>query len=215
MNFIDVLEKTQLKKNLPKINVGDKVKVSQKIREGGKQRSQAFEGIVISKRGKGINLTITVRKIAVGGIGVERGFPLHSKTIEKIKILKKGKVRKAQLYYLRGRAVKRTRLKEKAVSPEEVLEWEEPSVEKISEKEKFQEGDREEKLDEKITEIDKEEAEDVKEGDISTEELARQEEKQEKKKEERTYDENEIPKEETEKGLEKAESEDSRRQEES
>ncbi len=116
---------------------------------------------------------------------------------------------------MRGRAVKRTRLKEKAVSPEEVLEWEEPSVEKISEKEKFQEGDREEKLDEKITEIDKEEAEDVKEGDISTEELARQEEKQEKKKEERTYDENEIPKEETEKGLEKAESEDSRRQEES
>ncbi len=90
-----------LKKNLPDIRPGDKVCVYQKIKEGDKERIQAFEGIVVArKHGKEIGATITVRK-EISGIGVERIFPLHSPTIEKIEILKRGKSMRAKLYYLR------------------------------------------------------------------------------------------------------------------
>ncbi len=86
--------------------MGDKIKVYTKIKEGAKERTQLFEGIVIRKRGSGISKTFTVRKISYG-IGVERIFPLHSPNIEKVKIVKSGKVRRAKLYYLRGRKGKK------------------------------------------------------------------------------------------------------------
>jgi len=88
-------------------NVGDTVVVSQKIIEGGKTRIQNFEGLVIAIRGSGENKTFTVRKIAVGGIGVERIWPLNSPWITKIKVKKKGKVRRAKLYYLRKKTTKK------------------------------------------------------------------------------------------------------------
>jgi len=88
-------------------SVGDTVVVSQKIVEGGKTRTQNFEGIVIAIRGSGENKTFTVRKIAVGGIGVERIWPLHSPWITKIKVKKKGKIRRAKLYYLRKKTGKK------------------------------------------------------------------------------------------------------------
>jgi large subunit ribosomal protein L19 len=88
-------------------SVGDTVVVSQKIVEGGKTRTQNFEGIVIAIRGKGEGKTFTVRKIAVGGIGVERIWPLNSPWITKIKVKKKGKVRRAKLYYLRQKTTKK------------------------------------------------------------------------------------------------------------
>ncbi len=110
--IIENLEKQYLDKELPKVNPGDTVKVFVRIIEGNKERTQAFEGTVIKKRGGGINKTITVRKI-FQGIGVERVFALYSPRIEKIAILKRGDVRRAKLYYLRKLSGKATRIKEK------------------------------------------------------------------------------------------------------
>jgi len=102
-----------LKKDLPNVRPGDTVCVYQKIKEGDKEKTQAFKGIVIArKHGKEIGATITVRK-EVSGIGVEKIFPLHSPTIEKIEILKRGKTRRAKLYYLRKAKGKRAKIKEK------------------------------------------------------------------------------------------------------
>jgi large subunit ribosomal protein L19 len=98
---LNLFNQTQLKTNLADVRPGDTIQVYQKIKEGDKERLQVFEGQVISrKHGKGISSTITVRK-EIGGIGVERIFPTHSPTIEKIEVLKRGKVRRAKLYYLR------------------------------------------------------------------------------------------------------------------
>ena len=109
---IETFLKPILKEGLPEIRPGDTVSVYQKIREGEKEKVQAFEGIVIArKHGKGIGATITVRR-EISGIGCEKIFPLHSPTIEKIEILKRGKVRRAKLYYLRKAKGKRARLKE-------------------------------------------------------------------------------------------------------
>jgi large subunit ribosomal protein L19 len=100
-----------LKKDLPDIQPGYTVRVSQKVKEGSKERIQVFEGLVLAlKHGKGINATITVRKVA-SGVGVERVFPIHAATIEKIEVTKKGKVRRAKLYYLREARGKRAKLK--------------------------------------------------------------------------------------------------------
>jgi len=102
-----------LKKDLPEIRPGDLVKVHQKIKTKDKEKKQIFEGIVIArKHGKGINATITVRK-EVKGVAVEKIFPLHSPTIEKIEILQRHKVRRAKLYYLRKAKGKKARLKRK------------------------------------------------------------------------------------------------------
>ena len=110
---IEVFNKTQLKKDLPDIRPGDTVCVHQKIKEKEKERVQLFEGIIIArKHGKGISGTITVRKM-ISGIGVEKVFPLHSPTIEKIEIIKRGKARRAKLYYLRTTKGKRAKLKRK------------------------------------------------------------------------------------------------------
>ena len=110
--IIKELEKQYLDKELPELNPGDTVKVFVRIVEGNKERTQAFEGTIIKKRGSGVGKTITVRKI-FQGVGVERVFLVHSPRIEKIQVLRKGDVRRAKLYYLRERSGKATRIKEK------------------------------------------------------------------------------------------------------
>lgn len=115
-NKIDLFNQKYLKKELPDIRSGDTVRISQKIKEGEKERSQVFEGLIIAKKhGKGISSTIRVRRI-ISGVGVEKIFPIHSPTIEKIEVLKHGKVRRAKLYYLRGAKGKRGRLKSKEIA---------------------------------------------------------------------------------------------------
>jgi large subunit ribosomal protein L19 len=110
--IIKSIEAEQLKKKLPTIHVGDTVKVGVKIVEGGKERVQPYEGVVIAMRNGGINETITVRRI-FQGIGVERVFLLHSPRIANIKIVRRGRVRRAKLFYLRGRSGKATRIKQR------------------------------------------------------------------------------------------------------
>ena len=111
MNLVNMVEDEQLNKDLDPFKIGDTIKVHVIIREGGKERIQVFKGNVIAKRGAGINATFTVRKISFG-IGVERIFPLHSKMIKNIEVVRRGKVRRAKLYYLRGLKGKAARLKE-------------------------------------------------------------------------------------------------------
>ncbi|MBD1934773.1 MULTISPECIES: 50S ribosomal protein L19 [Cyanophyceae] len=110
--IIRSIEAEQLKKELPIIYVGDTVKVGVIIQEGGKERTQPYEGVVIAKGGSSINSTITVRRV-FQGVGVERVFLLHSPRIENIKIIRRGKVRRAKLYYLRDRIGKATRVKQR------------------------------------------------------------------------------------------------------
>lgn len=110
--IINELEKQYLDKELPELNPGDTVKVFVRIIEGNKERTQAFEGTIIKKRGSGVNKTITVRKI-FQGVGVERVFAVYSPRVERIAILKRGDVRRAKLYYLRELSGKATRIKEK------------------------------------------------------------------------------------------------------
>lgn len=107
------IEQAQLKASLPDIRPGDTVKVFAKIIEGGKERIQAYEGVVIKRRGSGINETISVRRI-FQGVGVERTFLLHSPRLDRIEIMRRGDVRRAKLYYLRGLQGKAARIKEKA-----------------------------------------------------------------------------------------------------
>ena len=112
MDLIKELESQQLKKEMPVINVGDTVRVHVKIKEGSRERIQVFEGTVIAKKHGGINETFTVRRISYG-VGVEKVFPLYSPVIEKVETVRKGKVRRAKLYYLRGRVGKGAKVKEK------------------------------------------------------------------------------------------------------
>ena len=120
---LDLFNKTQLKTNIPDIRPGDIVRIHQKIKEKDKERIQVFEGLVIArKHGKGINATFTVRKISQG-VGVERIFPLHSPIITKIELIKRSKVRRAKLYYMRERRGKKARMKTKELLG---VEWEEP-----------------------------------------------------------------------------------------
>jgi len=111
-HLIKEFENEQLKKELPEIYVGDTVKVGVKITEGNKQRVQPYEGVVIAKRHGGINQTITVRRI-FQGIGVERVFMLHSPQVASLKVERRGKVRRAKLFYLRDRVGKATRVKQR------------------------------------------------------------------------------------------------------
>ncbi len=109
MNIIDKIESEQLKTDLTPFNVGDTVKVHTRVVEGGKERIQIFAGIVLARRGSGVNASFTVRKISYGE-GVERVFPLHTPRIAKIEVTSKGKVRRAKLHYLRERVGKRALL---------------------------------------------------------------------------------------------------------
>ena len=111
-NLIEEFENEQLKKELPEIYVGDTVKVGVKITEGNKERVQPYEGVVIAKRHGGIHQTITVRRI-FQGIGVERVFMLHSPQVASLKVERRGKVRRAKLFYLRDRVGKATRVKQR------------------------------------------------------------------------------------------------------
>ncbi len=111
MNLIDVIEKEAVRENITEFNVGDTVKVYYKIKEGNKERVQGYEGTVIAKKNGSIRETFTVRRISFG-IGVERTFPLNSPKIDKIEVLKKGKVRRAKLFYLRDLTGKATKIKE-------------------------------------------------------------------------------------------------------
>jgi len=115
MNKIELLEREQMRMDLPFFEPGDTVKVHVKIKEGEKERIQVFQGVVISKRKGTINATFTVRKVSYG-IGVERIFPLHSPIIDRVEIISKGKVRRAKIFYLRKLAGKAARLKERRVS---------------------------------------------------------------------------------------------------
>lgn len=112
MNIIDQIEQAQMKQNVPAFNAGDTVVVQVKVKEGDKERTQAFEGIVIAKRNRGLNSAFTVRKIS-HGMGVERVFQTHSPMISEITVKRRGAVRRAKLYYLRDLTGKAARIKEK------------------------------------------------------------------------------------------------------
>jgi len=127
---LNIFNQTQLKKDSPDVRSGDAIRVYQKIKEGDKERVQVFEGQVLCrKHGQGITSTITVRKVT-SGIGVERIFPVHLPTIEKIEILKRGKARRSKLYYLRRAKGRKARLKKKELTKERT---EEKPVEEIEE----------------------------------------------------------------------------------
>ncbi len=112
MNIIEVLEKEQLRSDIPEFAPGSTVRVHAKIVEGNRERIQVFEGVVIGRQGVGVRETFTVRRISYG-IGVERTFPVHSPRIAKIEVKSHGKVRRAKLYYLRKLTGKAARIKEK------------------------------------------------------------------------------------------------------
>lgn len=111
MNIVQSITQEQLRKDLPNFRPGDTLKVHVKVIEGSRERIQLFEGVVIKRRGGGISETFTVRKISYG-VGVERTFPLHSPKIDKIDVARRGKVRRAKLYYLRNLRGKAARIKE-------------------------------------------------------------------------------------------------------
>ncbi len=112
MDIIESLTSAQLRTDLPELCIGDTVKVHVLIKEGSRERIQVFEGTIISKKHGGITETFTVRRISYG-VGVERTFPVNSPKLAKIEVVRKGKVRRAKLYYLRDRVGKATRVKEK------------------------------------------------------------------------------------------------------
>ena len=112
MNKLQQIEQKYLKKQIPEFSVGDTVKVMVKIAEGEKTRLQAFEGQVIARKGSGIRETFTVRRISYGE-GVERTFPLHASTVERVEVLRAGKTRRAKLYYLRKKVGKGTKIEER------------------------------------------------------------------------------------------------------
>jgi large subunit ribosomal protein L19 len=114
MNRIKAIEES-FRKDIPEFNIGDTVKVFVKVIEGDKERLQPFEGIVIARKGSGTKETATVRKVSFG-VGVERMFPLHSPIIDRIKVVKRGVVRRAKLYYLRDKKGKSAKIKEKDLS---------------------------------------------------------------------------------------------------
>ncbi|AEF93976.1 50S ribosomal protein L19 [Desulfotomaculum nigrificans CO-1-SRB] len=111
MNLVQSLEQEQIRKDIPAFRPGDTVKVHYKVIEGNRERIQVFEGVVIRRRGGGLSETFTVRRVSYG-VGVERTFPLHSPKIDHIEVVRRGKVRRARLYYLRALRGKKARIKE-------------------------------------------------------------------------------------------------------
>ena len=108
---IDQIEKEQLRNDLSSFNIGDTVRVSVKVKEGDKERIQAYEGVVIARKGSGIKENFTVRRVSFG-VGVERTFPIHSPRIASVVVTRKGRVRRAKLYYIRGLSGKAAKVKE-------------------------------------------------------------------------------------------------------
>lgn len=111
MDALKIIEAGMLKEDVPAFAIGDTVKVHVKIREGERERIQVFEGIVIARKGSGVSETFTVRRLSYG-VGVERVFPLHSPNVAKVEVVRHGHVRRAKLYYLRGRVGKAAKVKE-------------------------------------------------------------------------------------------------------
>lgn len=111
MDLIKLIESEQIKKDIPEFNVGDTVKVFVKVVEGARERLQAFEGFVLKRQGGGLTENFTVRRVAYG-VGVERTFPIHSPRIDRIEVVRKGKVRRAKLNYMRKRVGKAAKIKE-------------------------------------------------------------------------------------------------------
>lgn len=111
MNKLDQVESAYLRDDIPEFKAGDNVRVHVRVVEGGRERVQAFEGVVIARDGGGLRSTFTVRKISFG-VGVERVFPVHAPILQKIEVLRRGDVRRAKLYYLRDRVGKAARIKE-------------------------------------------------------------------------------------------------------
>ena len=111
MDALKLISESSMRKEMPEINIGDTVKVHVKIVEGEKSRIQVFEGTVIAKKHGGISETFTVRRVA-HGCGIERVFPVHSPSVDKVEVVRKGKVRRAKLYYLRNRVGKAAKVKE-------------------------------------------------------------------------------------------------------
>ncbi len=112
MDALKTIAADSMKETVPEFAVGDTVRVDVKIREGERERIQAFEGTVIARRGSGVAETFTVRRVSYG-VGVERVFPLHSPNVDAIKVVRRGKVRRSKLYYLRGRVGKSAKVKER------------------------------------------------------------------------------------------------------
>ncbi len=112
MDMLKAFTNEQLKENVPVFNIGDTVKVYQKIVEGTRERTQIFEGTVIAKKNGGISETFTVRRVSYG-VGTEKTFPLHSPNVQAVEVVRNGKVRRAKLYYLRDRVGKSAKVKEK------------------------------------------------------------------------------------------------------
>lgn len=112
MDIIRAIEREQMKEELPNFGPGDTVRVHVKVKEGGRERVQVFEGVVIKRNGGGLNETFTVRRVSYG-IGVERTFLVHSPRVEKIEVTRRGRVRRARLFYLRDRVGKAAKVKEK------------------------------------------------------------------------------------------------------
>ncbi len=111
MDLIKFVESQQLRNDIPEFSVGDTVKVHVKVKEGNRERVQVYEGAVLKRQGGSLTETFTVRRISYG-IGVERTFPVHSPMLDKIEVIRKGKVRRAKLFYLRGRTGKAAKIKE-------------------------------------------------------------------------------------------------------
>ena len=111
MDLVKIIENEQLRKDIPQFNVGDTVKVHVNIKEGNRERVQLYEGVVLKRQGGGLTETFAVRRISYG-IGVERTFPVHSPKLAKIEVIRRGKVRRAKLNYLRGRIGKSAKIKE-------------------------------------------------------------------------------------------------------
>jgi len=119
MNKVDPIERTRLRKDIPPFRPGDQVKVHVKVREGGRERLQVFEGVVIARRGGGLRESFTVRKVSFG-VGVERTFPIHAPAIAKLEVVRHGKVRRAKLYYLRELSGRRAKIEERR---SRIQEW--------------------------------------------------------------------------------------------
>ncbi len=170
MAIITAIIKPNLKKDLPDIRPGDTVRIQQIIKDKDKEKIQIFEGLVLArKHGKGINATITVRKV-MSGVGVEKVFPVHTPMIKGIEIVKRGKVRRAKLYYLREAKGRKARLKRK-----EIKETEEVKIEEVEEKPK----------EEPVKEVEEVKAEEVKTEENIVEKVEKATEKPEEKKEEK------------------------------
>ncbi len=112
MNLVETLNQRYMKPELPEMNVGDTVRVTVRVKEGNRERNQAFEGTIIAKKHGGINETITVRRISYN-VGCEKVFPVHSPSIVSVETVRRGKVRRAKLYYLRDRVGKNAKVKER------------------------------------------------------------------------------------------------------